>query len=234
MKKSLERTKSYFEKPEKYLRKNYGIKTRKYILENFVFKNLEVPLKVLDIGCGDGSISEFFKNHNNRITYVDFSKPMLDRVNEMNRNNFVNYETLNLSLEDFQTDEKYEVVLAIGLLAHVGDVDETINKLRTFVKQNGILIIQYSDFNHWISKINYKLYSFINGKALNIITRKNILNQLKKSGLNLKESYRYGFYPIGIGKLNENIVYKIQILLFKLKLNFLLQDYIEIYKNEPF
>lgn len=226
------KTKEYFENPEKYLRKSYGIKTRVFILENYLFKNLNSRLDILDVGCGDGSITELLAQSPNHIVYVDFSQPMLDRVEALNMGRFDNYKVFNSDLENFSIDEKYDIVFAIGLLAHVGDVFQAVTKLTTFVKKGGLLVIQYSDFNHWISRINYNLYSSLNGNNLNRIRRNEIVSCLNSLGMNIENSYRYGFYPRGIGLLNDHLVFRIQIWLFKYRFNFFLQDYIEIYKKK--
>jgi ubiquinone/menaquinone biosynthesis C-methylase UbiE len=231
MNNNISKTKEYFENPEKYLRKSYGIKTRKFILENYLFKNLKAKLKILDVGCGDGSITEFLAQPPNQIVYVDFSQPMLERVEALNNGRFDNYKLFNSDLDNFRIDEKYDVVFAIGLLAHVGDVVQALAKLTSFVKEGGMLVIQYSDYNHWISRINYSLYSLLNKNDLNRIKRSDIVQCLKSLGMNVENSYRYGFYPRGIGALNEHLVFRIQIWLFKHGFNFLLQDYIEIYKK---
>src|SRR5215475_888055 len=68
--------KSFFEKPEGYLAgRGYNIEIRAEAVGQFV-RNAKFE-RILDVGCGDGSMSVQLLNATKRLTLVDVSSKML-------------------------------------------------------------------------------------------------------------------------------------------------------------
>src|SRR5438552_742750 len=121
--------KAFFEKPDLYLkssRKNISVRTT-------IVKELLGDLsgfRVLDLGCGDGSISLQFLPDMESLTLVDLSSAMLERAvraTPIEYRSRVQY--VNLDLSDFHSTQKYDVVLCLGLLAHVESIEQTIERV---------------------------------------------------------------------------------------------------------
>ena len=73
-----------FEQPQWYLTKTaYNIKVRIETIKEFV--NGQSPKNILDIGCGDGSLSLHLLTTDNHITLLDRSKRMMEIACSMSR-----------------------------------------------------------------------------------------------------------------------------------------------------
>ena len=118
-------------------------------------------LDILDLGCGDGSISLQFKNTANSITLVDVSEKMLKKVSDNIGSKFSKkIIIIKKDVEELEAKNKYDIVISIGLLAHVGSIMDTIQIISKSTKKNGIAIIQITDKNKIISKLLLK-YNYI-------------------------------------------------------------------------
>src|SRR6266550_8275118 len=70
--------KTFFDNTDVYLRKSFGVSVRSFVVRSLLGE-LEGSA-ILDLGCGDGSISLQYLSPTNRITLVDLSGKMLERA----------------------------------------------------------------------------------------------------------------------------------------------------------
>jgi len=102
---------------------------------------------ILDVGCGDGSLSRPFVDGTNDLTLVDLSPRMLDRAisaidpEKRQRVQMVQNDLLEAELEE----PGFDVILCIGVLAHVESLDAAIGRLSRLLLPGGRLLIQFSD-----------------------------------------------------------------------------------------
>ncbi len=93
---------------------------------------------VLDLACGDGLLTEIFGKHFERVVGVDASGAHLakakERVPEVQF-----YESL---IEDFNIEEKFDSVFMLDILEHVRDPIFVLQKAASFLKEDGIVIVQ--------------------------------------------------------------------------------------------
>jgi 2-polyprenyl-3-methyl-5-hydroxy-6-metoxy-1,4-benzoquinol methylase len=167
--------------------------------KKIVLKVIDKPdrvLRIVDIGCGNGSISGQFAEYH-EVTFVDFSKRRLDEAKKK-FSMFPRTYFVNSSLESYEPHQKkYDLVFCIGVLAHVGDIDNTLKKLSELVCDDGKIIIQFTDHDKLISrllslkikikKIYYDSYGYSTNKTNCMQIKKNIL----KNNLDIKKYYRY-------------------------------------------
>jgi SAM-dependent methyltransferase len=101
--------------------------------------------KVLDVGCGDGSISRQFLPANS-VTFLDLSYPMLRRakrgvpVGSEARAAFVQANFLDAPLS-----ERFDIVICLGVLAHLPDMRRAIELLADLVTPGGLCLLQFTD-----------------------------------------------------------------------------------------
>jgi SAM-dependent methyltransferase len=115
--------------------------------------------RILDLGCGDGSISAQFLPGKNRVTLVDRSAGMLERAKRNVPDEHASQvEFVHGDIVDLTPRAPYDLVLCIGVLAHVDSVERIIEKVANLVKPDGRAVFQISDdsqplvrLGNWVS-----------------------------------------------------------------------------------
>ncbi len=102
-------------------------------------------LKIIDIGCGGGLISEPMANLGADVTAIDASEKNIKvaQIHSEKSGLKINYQ--QSLVEDFAAKKtnqgKYDVVLALEIIEHVADVEKFIENLAKLVKKDGIVFI---------------------------------------------------------------------------------------------
>ena len=202
---------NYFNETNNYLHKNFGIIVRKKILNDIL--GPQKNKNILDVGCGDGSVSVEYGD-DNKLSLLDQSEKMLSLAkNNAALFNVRNIDLFNCSLKDFSPKKKYDVIILFGFLAHVDSLSNTFNKIHSLLNNNGKILIQYSDHKKLITKINMYFSDKIYIK--NRITD-NVIDQiLKELGLKVRKKVRYSILPPGIGILPNQLLHHITLATYK-------------------
>ena len=96
------------------------------ILSTLKLKNQEKPLKnlkILDIGCGGGLLSEPMCRLGAEMTGIDASKKNIQVAKLHAKKSNLNIKYLSTSPENFQTETKFDVILNMEIIEHVEDVN---------------------------------------------------------------------------------------------------------------
>lgn len=93
---------------------------------------------LLDLACGDGTITATLSSKFKRIVGVDASAVHLKKAKERCPNAEY-YESL---IETFETQERFDTITLINILEHVSDPVLTLQKAGGFLKDDGVLIVQ--------------------------------------------------------------------------------------------
>lgn len=92
---------------------------------------------LLDLACGDGLLTSMFATKFERIVGVDASSTHIAEARKkLNQADFI--ESL---IEDFETDERFDMVLLLDILEHVIDPISVLKKAASFLKTGGTLIV---------------------------------------------------------------------------------------------
>ena len=118
-----------------------------YIVENlknhFNIKNTKTNsltgLKILDIGCGGGLISEPMARLGAEVTGIDASEKNINIAKMHSKENRLKINYINTSPENFKEFEKYDVILNLEIVEHVSDVKLYIQSCQKLLKKNGIM-----------------------------------------------------------------------------------------------
>ena len=144
----------FFSDPQRYLRLDFGIRVRARLVREML--GTVEGLRVLDIGCGDGSISLQFAGEARQITLVDMSPEMLAEAEKHVPSEYRDrVELINSSLDGFTPREAYGVVLCIGVLAHVPSADAALRKIADCLEPGGRAIVQLTDFSRAAGWLHY-------------------------------------------------------------------------------
>jgi ubiquinone/menaquinone biosynthesis C-methylase UbiE len=159
-----EKSRNFFDVSDNYLSGNPIIPLRKLIINDLLG---DVSGKeIIDIGCGNGDISKGFLQ-NNKVTFLDFSSKMLEYARAgINSELFGNSCFINSDLNDFKTDKKFDIIICIGVIAHVDDICKTLKKLKELSSEEGLILLQFSDSDRIISRFNKFRKGLLSNKKL--------------------------------------------------------------------
>jgi 2-polyprenyl-3-methyl-5-hydroxy-6-metoxy-1,4-benzoquinol methylase len=214
--------KSAFETPDWYFnRLNYRIQLRKQIVEEWT-RMLSFN-HYLDIGCGDGSISLPLLRSGRRLTLQDLSDAMLARARSTVPPGF--QESVETVAGDFlQMDiapNLYDLVISLGVVSYIKDLEVFIKKLASLVAPGGRVIIECTDASHLATKIS-AAYScttaLLRKPAINLGLQSHTAAQISqafdKLGFVLVGTYRYSVPPPLVRRFfNQNFHHRVNRLL---------------------
>ena len=131
----------------KYLKEN--------IVYNFKLKNKSKPLsgiKILDIGCGGGLLSEPMSRMGANVTGIDASDKNIKIAKLHSKKNKLKINYLCSSPEKLKIKKKFDVILNMEIVEHVEDIDFFLKSCSKLLKKNGLM---------FVATINKTLKSYI-------------------------------------------------------------------------
>jgi ubiquinone/menaquinone biosynthesis C-methylase UbiE len=166
--------------------------------------------EILDIGCGDGSISTPLLNSNCRLTLLDVSPGMLSiarsRVPEglSSRVKFVNEDFMQVPFEK----NFFDLVICVGVLAHVISPQDLIAKIASVLKPGGTLILECTNGHHFLDRLN-QLRNHLAWMLhppkykMNILSPTAIRKTAEECGFKPAAEFRYGLPLPGTGRFHS-------------------------------
>ena len=166
------------------------------IINSFNLKNEDTPLKglkILDIGCGGGLLSEPMCRLGADVTGIDASEKNIQVAKLHAKKNNLNIKYFSKSPENFKTDIKFDVILNMEIIEHVDDVNLFLKSCSSLVKEGGLMfvatinktlksylfaIIGAEYILRWLPIGTHEWEKFVNPNDL--------INISKRHGLNLK------------------------------------------------
>jgi 2-polyprenyl-3-methyl-5-hydroxy-6-metoxy-1,4-benzoquinol methylase len=189
--------KEFFENPEGYLTgRQYNLDIRAEAVRQYV--GSRQFRRILDVGCGDGSMSLGLLNAENRLTLVDISGAMLRRARERVPKGFASQvETYNDDLMKIPLPlQSYDLIICLGVIAHVDSPQALIARLASLLEPGGTIIMESSDAAHFRSRMigaYYKLCALRKPSTyrLTLTPSSFVINTFRQNKLALKHIYRY-------------------------------------------
>ncbi len=119
-----------------------------YLKENII-KNFNLQgkdkilsgIKILDIGCGGGLLSEPMSRLGAEVFGMDASEKNIEVAKIHAKKSNLNIEYFCSSPEKFKTDIKFDVILNMEIIEHVEDVDFFLESCSKLLKENGIMFV---------------------------------------------------------------------------------------------
>jgi len=114
------------------------------IINSFKLKDQDKPLKnikILDIGCGGGLLSEPMCRLGAKVTGIDASEKNVQVAKLHAKKNNLDIKYLSTSPENFKTDLKFDVILNMEIIEHVEDVDFFLESCSSLLRKNGIMFV---------------------------------------------------------------------------------------------
>lgn len=129
---------------------NHNFAYHQWILHHVKDKN-----KILDVGCGDGTLATLLASDNNEVIGLDIDDKILSIANRNNQNENVKYLNKNFLEYDFK-NQKFDVIIFVASIHHM-DMKNALIKAKRILNKNGIILIvglaKPSSIIDWIVEI---------------------------------------------------------------------------------
>ncbi len=177
----------------KYIKEN--------IIKNFNLKNKKKPLqkiKILDIGCGGGLLSEPMSRMGATVTGIDASTINIKIAKIHAKKSELNIKYFSLPPEKLKIKKKFDVILNMEIVEHVEDINLFLKSCSKLLKKNGLMfvatlnktlksymfaIIGAEYVLKWLPIGTHEWEKFVNPSDLERILKKNNLSLLKIDGM---------------------------------------------------
>jgi 2-polyprenyl-6-hydroxyphenyl methylase/3-demethylubiquinone-9 3-methyltransferase len=114
------------------------------IIKDFNIKSLNQPfknIKILDIGCGGGLLSEPMRRLGASVVGIDASVQNIKVAKFHAKKNKLKIDYKVASPEKLKTKVKFDVILNMEIVEHVEDVNFFIKESSKLLKKNGIMFV---------------------------------------------------------------------------------------------
>jgi len=114
------------------------------IINSFKLENSDKPLqkiRLLDIGCGGGLLSEPMSRLGADVTGIDASEKNIQVAKLHAKKNNLKINYLTASPENLKIDRKFDVILNMEIIEHVEDVDIFLKSCSSLLKKEGIMFV---------------------------------------------------------------------------------------------
>jgi hypothetical protein len=121
-----------------------------------------------------------------------------------------NVEYVHRDLHAFGSTTTYDLVICLGVLAHVKSISDTIGHIASLLKPGGRCVLQITDAGVLTGKLNLWCWSARNsisrnGLKLNRTTASQIAKLASAHGLRYLDHCRYSLLLPGMGKLSSRL-----------------------------
>ena len=107
--------------------------------------SLDEPIKILDLGGGEGTISIELAKMGHEIVLCDISETMLSlsKANAHKDGVSSKFTWLQTSIQDYPEDEKFDFILCHAVFEWLEDPQEALIKISRLLSPNGILSLMF-------------------------------------------------------------------------------------------
>ena len=172
------------------------------VIQTFKLDYNKTPLKnikILDIGCGGGLLSEPMCRLGAKVTGIDASDKNIKVAKLRSKKNNLQIDYFCSSPEKFDAKDKFDVILNMEIVEHVEDVNFFLKSCSKLLKKNGIMfvatlnktlksyifaIVGAEYILRWLPIGTHEWEKFIKPEELISILKKNDLRLEKIDGMN--------------------------------------------------
>ncbi|MDC0415897.1 bifunctional 2-polyprenyl-6-hydroxyphenol methylase/3-demethylubiquinol 3-O-methyltransferase UbiG [Candidatus Pelagibacter sp.] len=115
-----------------------------HIIKTFKINEKKTPLtklKILDIGCGGGLLSEPMCRLGAEVTAIDASEKNIKVAKLHAKQNNLKINYICTSPEKMKIKNQFDVILNMEIVEHVEDVDFFLKSCSKLLKKNGIMFV---------------------------------------------------------------------------------------------
>ena len=172
------------------------------IISTFHIKIKKKPLKklkILDVGCGGGLLTEPISRLGAEVVGIDASSKNIKVAKLHAKKNNLNIKYYCTSPEKLKNNQKYDVILNMEIVEHVSDIKIFLKSCSKLLKKNGIMFVATLNKTlksylfaivgaeyvlRWLPIGTHEWEKFVKPEELKSILIKNNLNLKKINGMN--------------------------------------------------
>lgn len=151
----------------------------KFSIDRFKKINKRKPINVLDIACNDGSQLNKFKNKGLDTFGIDPAEN-LHKLSSKNHKVYCGY------IENYKPKNKFDIIVAQNVFAHVDDLNVFISKVKKSMNENSVFFIQTSQANMLLNNEFDTIYH----EHLSFFNTFSMIKALRKHDLFLNSVYK--------------------------------------------
>jgi 2-polyprenyl-3-methyl-5-hydroxy-6-metoxy-1,4-benzoquinol methylase len=106
---------------------------------NRILKRVHDARSILELGLGHGVTTEIFNQHFERHVVLDASAAVIENFKKLYPN--CHPEIIQAYFEEFQSDERFDVIVFGYILEHVDDPVAVLSLFKPFLKKNGRVFV---------------------------------------------------------------------------------------------
>lgn len=157
------------------------------VLQSF-YRFADVPpvARVLDVGCGPGSLARQLTRDGHIVTGIDADPLMIDRAQELaaDRNSQINFEVGNVQQLRFDS-ASFDVALATNVIFLIPDPLAGLKEMARVVRSGGIIAMLNPSPNMTLAAAD----SLANDQHLEGLARTSLVNWAKAAAINRRFSH---------------------------------------------
>lgn len=103
--------------------------------------------RILDLGCGTGSIAKYFLEQGKSLTCLDISEDMLSQASNKLKA-YSNIKFIKANMVNYLEEDSYDLIVSacdgVNYLIEPGELDLLLRNSYKNLKENGLLILEFS------------------------------------------------------------------------------------------
>ena len=103
-------------------------------------KNIPKPITtLLEVGCGAGFSADYLRGQYHRFIGLDHSENLIAYAQKYNSSD--NTVFICGNIKDLVNCQKFQVILMIGVLHHIPDVQDVLMNLKSYLEPDGLIVV---------------------------------------------------------------------------------------------
>jgi lysophospholipase L1-like esterase/ubiquinone/menaquinone biosynthesis C-methylase UbiE len=173
--------------------------TQRQIENNFIFKHLLKTENVLEVGCGNGFLTNNISDLVNSVDAFDYAENMIEQAKLYHQKENINFFWDNI-LNPSIINNQYDVIICVRVLINLRNIEEqkqALNNMHKMLKPTGKLILiegyieGFEEINNIREKINLKTLS---PAKINYYSKLLDFSKLFENRFNISDKFNTGMF----------------------------------------